>query len=231
MLLLPGALIGLIVLHIYLVTRLGVASPPWSPTGAGREPRAPEPEGREGLIRPPENGGGRVVASKRLAGGARRASRSTRRTSAKEGKGFFPYAIFHDTVMSLVVVCVIVALACVWYFTAGERRGRRTVLLGPLVQAKADPGTTNFIPRPDWFFYFLFYLLRIFKWPNTVVLGTVGVPTIALILLIGLPFYDRGRERHPLRRPVAMIAGCSSSSRWASSRGRARPPRRRSAAS
>ncbi len=38
-------------------------------------------------------------------------------------------------------------------------------------------------------------------------LGTVGVPTIALILLIGLPFYDRGRERRPLRRPVAMIAG------------------------
>ena len=38
-------------------------------------------------------------------------------------------------------------------------------------------------------------------------LGTVGIPTIALILLIGLPFYDRSRERRPLRRPVAMIAG------------------------
>ena len=58
----------------------------------------------------------------------------------------------------------------------------------------------------DRFFYFLFYLLRIFKWPETVVLGTVGVPTILLILLIGLPFYDRRRERRPSRRPVAMIA-------------------------
>jgi quinol-cytochrome oxidoreductase complex cytochrome b subunit len=57
MLLLPGALIGLIVLHIYLVTRLGVASPPWSRTAAGRESNAPAPQGREGLTRPPQNGG------------------------------------------------------------------------------------------------------------------------------------------------------------------------------
>ena len=122
----------------------------------------------------------------------------------REGKGFFPYAMCHDTVMSLVVVVVIVGLACVWYFTADDEGEEG--LLGPLVQDKADPGTTNFIPRPDWFFYFLFYLLRIFKWPDSVVLGTVIVPTILLILLIGLPFYDRGRERHPARRPVAMIA-------------------------
>ena len=38
----------------------------------------------------------------------------------RDGKPFFPYEMFHDTVMSLVVVCVIVALACVWYFTSGE---------------------------------------------------------------------------------------------------------------
>ena len=37
----------------------------------------------------------------------------------RSGKAFHPYAMFHDTVMSLVVVSVIVALACVWYFTAG----------------------------------------------------------------------------------------------------------------
>jgi len=34
------------------------------------------------------------------------------------GKPFFPYAMFHDTVMSLVVVLVIIGLACVWYFTS-----------------------------------------------------------------------------------------------------------------
>ena len=56
MLLLPGAIMALIGLHIYLVTRLGVVSPPWSKTAAGR-PREPvEAEGREGLIRPPAQG-------------------------------------------------------------------------------------------------------------------------------------------------------------------------------
>src|SRR6476469_3514984 len=121
----------------------------------------------------------------------------------KEGKPFFPYAIWHDTVMSLVVVAVIIGLAVLWKTTSdGTDAGQ----LGPLYADKADPATTNFVPRPDWFFYFLFYLLRIFKWPETVVLGTVGIPTLLLVLLIGLPFYDRRPERRPGRRPVAMIA-------------------------
>jgi len=122
---------------------------------------------------------------------------------AKEGKPFFPYAIFHDTIMSLVVVVVIIALAVIWKYT---NEGTDVGVLGPLYTAEADPGTTNFVPRPDWFFYFLFYLLRIFKWPETVVLGTVGVPTILLMLLIGLPFFDRRPERAVLRRPVAFVA-------------------------
>src|SRR5687768_8317903 len=111
--------------------------------------------------------------------------------------------MFHDTVMSLVVVGVIIGLACVWYFTAegSEDAG----LLGPHYTEKADPGTTDFVPRPDWYFYFLFYLLRIFKWPDTVVLGTVGIPTILLIIGLALPFLDRRMERRPLRRPVAMV--------------------------
>lgn len=120
-----------------------------------------------------------------------------------EGKPFFPYAIFHDTVMSLVVVVVIIGLAVVWHETAD---GTEAGILGPWYTDEADPGTIDFIPRPDWFFYFLFYLLRIFKWPETVVLGTVGIPTILLIFLIGLPFYDRRTERRLGRRPVALVA-------------------------
>ncbi len=123
----------------------------------------------------------------------------------REGKPFFPYAMWHDTIMAFVVVVVIIALAAIWYFTAQHAKDGVGVL-GPLTSPKADPGTTSFVPRPDWFFYFLFYLLRIFKWPNSVVLGTVGIPTILLVLLIGLPFYDRRRERRPSRRPVAMVA-------------------------
>ena len=56
MLLLPGGIIGLITLHLYLVVRLGVTSPPWSPTAAGRPRAVAPPEGREGLIRPPAPG-------------------------------------------------------------------------------------------------------------------------------------------------------------------------------
>jgi quinol---cytochrome c reductase cytochrome c subunit, bacillus type len=127
------------------------------------------------------------------------------------GKPFFPYAMFHDTVMSLVVVCVIIGLACVWYFTSpadpeGCKPDRTSCMLGPRYAEPADPGTTNFVPRPDWYFYFLFYLLRIFKWPNSVILGTVGIPTILLIILLLLPFVDTRRERRLLRRPVALIA-------------------------
>ena len=123
----------------------------------------------------------------------------------RRGKSFYPFAMFHDTVMSLVVVLVIAALACIWYFTSSERPADAGVL-GPRYHEKADPGTTSFIPRPDWYFFFLFYLLRIFKWPESVFLGTVGIPTILLILLLAVPFMDRRRERRLVRRPVAVTA-------------------------
>ena len=95
----------------------------------------------------------------------------------REGKSFFPYAVLHDSVMSLVVVAVIIAprLRLVLHARTAPDAG----LLGPWYEDEADPGTIAFVPRPDWFFYFLFYLLRIFKWPKTVVLGTVGIPRIS----------------------------------------------------
>src|SRR5256884_7433048 len=114
----------------------------------------------------------------------------------RTGKPFYPYAMFHDTVMSLVVVCVIVGLAFIWHYTS---------LLGPPWAAKADPGTVSFVPRPDWYFYFLFYLLRIFKWPNSVILGTVGIPTILLILALAIPFIDGRREARLRRRPPPTV--------------------------
>src|SRR5262249_53069394 len=55
MLLIPAALIGLITLHLYLVIRLGVTSPPWSPEEAGGEPDEEPPtngNGRVGMLQP-----------------------------------------------------------------------------------------------------------------------------------------------------------------------------------
>ena len=79
-------------------------------------------------------------------------------------------------------------------------------LLGPLYEEQADPATTQYHPRPEWYFYFLFYLLIVFAHPDLVVLGTIGLPTIWLVLLILWPFLDRKKERRPSRRPVAMTA-------------------------
>jgi len=125
----------------------------------------------------------------------------------ERGKPFFPYAMWHDTVMSFVVVCVITGLAIVWkYTTPGDHQTTEAGWLGKLYDKPADPGTINFVPRPDWYFYFLFYLLRIFKWPKTVLLGTIGIPTIALVLLLAIPFIDLRAERRLSRRPVAVVA-------------------------
>ena len=76
-------------------------------------------------------------------------------------------------------------------------RARRRI--GP----KANPTTTTYVPRPEWYFFFLFELLRIIRTPSLVPLATIGVPTICMILLFLLPFYDRSPERRPERRPIA----------------------------
>jgi menaquinol-cytochrome c reductase cytochrome b/c subunit len=109
-----------------------------------------------------------------------------------QGKPFFPYAMLKDSAMMLITVLVIVALAI--------------VLGGGELENKADPTTTTYTPRPEWYFFFLFELLRVIKPPELVPLATVGIPTIALVLLLLLPFYDRSPERRPERRPIAMTA-------------------------
>jgi cytochrome c553 len=125
----------------------------------------------------------------------------------ERGKPFYPFAMFHDTVMSLVVVCVITGLAIVWkYSTPGDHIGTEAGWLGKLYDDPADPGTFNFVPRPDWYFYFLFYLLRIFKWPNSVLLGTIGLPTVLLVLFSAVPFIGIRQARRLLPRPVATVA-------------------------
>jgi hypothetical protein len=146
------------------------------------------------------------MASERLVE-RRRVFQQYKADVKERGKPFYPYAMLHDTIMSLVVVAVIIGLACVWKWTTpGDHTSTEPGWLGPLLDKPADPGTINFVPRPDWYFYFLFYLLRIFKWPNSVLLGTIGIPTICLVLLLAIPFLDVRLERRLLRRPVALVA-------------------------
>src|SRR4029450_11110933 len=97
------------------------------------------------------------------------------------------YAVMKDTTMALIVVGVIIVMSLV---------------LGAEQGPKADPTTTTYTPRPEWYFFFLFEVLRVIKPPALVVLATVGVPTIALLLLVLLPFYDRQPERRTELRPL-----------------------------
>jgi menaquinol-cytochrome c reductase cytochrome b/c subunit len=109
-----------------------------------------------------------------------------------QGKPFFPYAVAKDSIMAVVVMLTIILMSLIF----GAE-------LGP----KADPTTTTYVPRPEWYFFFLFELLRVIKPAELVPLATIGIPTIAMILLFLLPFYDRSPERRPERRPIATTAG------------------------
>jgi ubiquinol-cytochrome c reductase cytochrome b subunit/menaquinol-cytochrome c reductase cytochrome b/c subunit len=109
-----------------------------------------------------------------------------------QGKPFFPYAVTKDSVMACVVMAVIITASLV---------------LGAELGPKANPTTTTYVPRPEWYFFFLFEVLRVIKPQSLVPLATIGVPTLGMILLFLLPFYDRGPERRPERRPIATLTG------------------------
>jgi ubiquinol-cytochrome c reductase cytochrome b subunit/menaquinol-cytochrome c reductase cytochrome b/c subunit len=85
-----------------------------------------------------------------------------------QGKPFFPYAVAKDAIMACVVLAVIILLA---------------LILGAELGPKADPTTTTYTPRPEWYFFFLFELLRVIKPPALVSLATIGIPTICMVLL------------------------------------------------
>jgi menaquinol-cytochrome c reductase cytochrome b/c subunit len=109
-----------------------------------------------------------------------------------KGKPFFPYAVAKDSLMAVIVMGIIITMS---------------IVLGAELGPKADPTTTTYFPRPEWYFFFLFELLRVIKPAALVPVATIGVPTVCLILLIALPFIDRGPERRPERRPIATITG------------------------
>ena len=102
-----------------------------------------------------------------------------------QGKPFFPYAVAKDSLMACVVLASIIGMS---------------ILFGAELGPKADPTTTTYVPRPEWYFFFLFELLRVVKPPELVFLATIGIPTICMILIILLPFIDRSPERRPERR-------------------------------
>jgi menaquinol-cytochrome c reductase cytochrome b/c subunit len=112
-----------------------------------------------------------------------------------EGKPFFPYAVYKDLLIATLAIGIVIMLA-IWH----------KVEVGEPV----NPASTDFVPRPEWYFFFLFELLKIFKGQNAlmpVIMATFIIPNILMALLILTPFIDRGPERRIQRRPIALFSG------------------------
>jgi ubiquinol-cytochrome c reductase cytochrome b subunit len=103
------------------------------------------------------------------------------------GKPFW-VSLLKDVAVAAVLLVVVVGLA---------------VSQGSPLEAKANPNSTNYVPRPEWYFLDVFQLLWYFTGDleplEIFVIFTAGVAVFTLV-----PFLDRGRSRHPRQRPVAM---------------------------
>src|SRR3972149_8169550 len=106
---------------------------------------------------------------------------------AKEmGPSFYPEVVVKDAIVALLVFLALVALA---------------YILGAPLEERANPADTSYTPRPAWYFLFLFQLLKYFP-GRLEVIGVFVIPTLAILVLLSLPFLDRSRYRTFYKRPV-----------------------------
>jgi ubiquinol-cytochrome c reductase cytochrome b subunit len=107
---------------------------------------------------------------------------------ARPKQPFYPRQVFKDT------VAIFAAFAILFVMAVAARV--------PLEQL-ADPTDTAYIPRPEWYFLFLFQTLKLFKPPLEVV-GSVVLPGLAVLTLILAPFIDRSQMIAVTRRTFAI---------------------------
>ena len=113
-------------------------------------------------------------------------------------KPFYPVQVFKDTVAIFVAFAILFTLAM--------------VARVPLEQL-ADPSDTSYIPRPEWYFLFLFQTLKLFSGPLEVV-GSVVLPGLAVLALVMVPFIDRGRIVQLTKRTVAFSVVILAALAW-----------------
>jgi mono/diheme cytochrome c family protein len=107
----------------------------------------------------------------------------------ENGEPFFHDVIFKDAVVAFFVFIILIGL---------------TYFIGAPLEARANPADTSYTPRPEWYFLFLFQLLKYFPGKLEVV-GVVLIPTLVILVLFFLPVLDRNPKRHFLDRP--MVSG------------------------
>ncbi|MDR4507663.1 MAG: cytochrome b N-terminal domain-containing protein [Candidatus Brocadiaceae bacterium] len=97
---------------------------------------------------------------------------------------FWPDQVFKDIVFAMILYAILAG----WVFWNG----------GAELQSPADPAS-NYLARPEWYFLFLFQLLKYCQ-GNLLIVGTVILPTLAVTFLFVLPFIDRNPLRDPSKR-------------------------------
>jgi len=103
---------------------------------------------------------------------------------------FFPDIIYKDLIVSFALFALLLGLA---------------IFVGVSNEPPADPSDSSYIPRPEWYFLWLFEMLKYF--PGAIEwLGTAVIPVILVLALLLLPFYDRRPIRYWRKRPIAITA-------------------------
>jgi ubiquinol-cytochrome c reductase cytochrome b subunit len=102
---------------------------------------------------------------------------------------FYPKQVFKDTIATFIWFAVLMGMAILAKVPLGRT---------------ADPTDTSFVPRPEWYFLFLFQTVKLFEGPLEII-GTIVLPTLAILALIMVPFIDRGRAV-AIRRRTGAIA-------------------------
>lgn len=106
----------------------------------------------------------------------------------QKGVKFWPDIIYKDLLISLAFFILLVMLA---------------TFIGVANEPKADPSDTAYIPRPEWYFLFLFEMLK-FVPPKLEWVGATVIPGLAVLAMFLLPFFDRNHRRHWKQRKLAL---------------------------
>ena len=133
----------------------------------------------------------------------RRHGLAAHRPDADKDSTFWPDQVLKDSVACLAVLIVVLALVF-WPSFHGQPIGPG---LGAHLSAPADPADQYSAARPEWYFLFLFQLLRlkIFGGEIGQFFGSIGLPGAFMALLAVLPFIDTSPERNIFKRPASLI--------------------------
>ena len=115
-------------------------------------------------------------------------------------KKFFPEQVFKDTFAIFIAFCILFTMAA--------------AVSAPL-ERLADPTDTSYIPRPDWYFLFLFQTLKFFNGPLEFV-GSMVLPGLATLALFLAPFIDRSTLKKVTQRTTAIGIVVLGGVGWAS---------------